>query len=371
MTMHRRLLFVIKHMALEGGGAERVLAAVASELAGRGHDVTVASFEQPGSEDFYPMAPEVRRVQLGLLEHEGGQSPRVFASAAWRLRNLLGEQRPEVAIGFMYSAYVPLGLAALGRVPVIASEHTVSSYYGGMGLRRLVLPLGIALGDAATIPSESAKQTFSRHLARRMTVVPNPVGFVPVPRAAPSNRRKRVLTVGRLRPEKKHDLLLSAFARLARRFPDWEVALVGDGEERPKLEARARKLGIEDRVVFVGAVSDVAREYASADLFVLPSTAESFALVVAEALRSELPVIGYEDCPPLKDFVRHGENGLIISAAKRKQSLANAMAQLMADEGLRLRMGARGPAAVSNYALPEIVDRWEELIEAVARGKAL
>lgn len=361
----RRLLFVIKDLALGGGGAERVLSGVASELAERGHEVTVASFHSSSANDFYATSPRVTRLRLGLFQGEHTMSLVLLLRAIRRLRKLLDELNPELAIGFMYSAYVPLGIAAIGRVPIISSEHSVNGFYESQGLRRFALPIGLRLAEASTAPSRSAQQTFSPSLAARMTVIPNPVDFVPLPRQIMPNARKRVLAVGRLRPEKRHDLLITAFAMIAKRFPGWELVLVGDGEERGNLEALAAAMGIADQVVFVGPVARVEEQYAAAELFVLPSSIESFALVVAEALRAGLPVIGMDDCPPLVDFVTDGQNGLVVSATNPAENLAGALERLMTDEALRARLGARGPEAVAGFTLPEVAARWEALIEKV------
>lgn len=367
----RRILFVIKNLSLRGGGAERVLAQLTSALAERGHDIAVASFQQIDAPDFYQGSDQVRRINLGLVNREGALSPTQFLSASIGLRRLLAAERPDIAIGFMYSAYVPLGLAAWRTgVPVIASEHAGYPYYDGQGLRRYFLPLGIKLGTVATIPSRAARDSFPPDLARHMRVLANPVDLAPLERCHQPGRPKRILSVGRLRPEKNHAILIEAFHRVAANYPDWELALVGDGEMHASLEQLSTRLGLKQRVRFVGSVEDVAACYATADVFVLPSLTESFAIAAAEAMLARLPVIAMSECAAVGELVSHEVNGLLVLPGDHVTQLAGSLERLMKDEPLRRRLGEAGPAALQPFSLSNIVERWEELIEDVLRNKS-
>ncbi|RDI71079.1 glycosyltransferase family 4 protein [Halopelagius longus] len=103
------------------------------------------------------------------------------------------------------------------------------------------------------------------------------------------------LTVRRLSPRMGHELLLDAFADHASDYPDDRLYVAGDGPLREELEARADRLGVDDRVTFLGYVpdADLPSAYASADAFVLPTTRlEGFGLATLEALSSGTPVVG-------------------------------------------------------------------------------
>lgn len=108
--------------------------------------------------------------------------------------------------------------------------------------------------------------------------------------AAPGGR---ILTVGSLKAQKNHPLLLRAFARLAR--PDARLMILGGGDDAP-LRRLAAELGIADRVVLAGFHLDPTPFYQTADLFVLSSDHEGFGNVIVEALAQGLPVVS-TDCP--------------------------------------------------------------------------
>jgi len=152
------------------------------------------------------------------------------------------------------------------------------------------------------------------------------------------------LTVARLSPEKGVDCLLQALACLNTR-KDWHWVIVGDGWMRPALEKMRDKLGLAERVDFVGSV-DAREYYAESDLFVLPSSYEGFGLVLLEAMVNYLPCIGFDSTPPRvitasREIIEHQETGLLANVYS-PEALAACITKLLDDKSLRLEMGKRG-----------------------------
>ena len=362
------LLFVTKHLSGKGGGAERVLTLVASELADRGHEVEIATFDPPGATDFYSIDSRVRRKRLGVGDVLAQSGLFDVFRQMRALRALLRARKPDVAIGFMHSSFVPLGLAAMGTgVPVIASEHTAFDHYRSFGLQGALVRATAPLFASFTATSERVRSGFPAKIGRRMAVIPNPVVFAELAHGRSLSPGKVLLSVGVLREEKGHRTLIAAFGKLAKRFPDWTLRIVGDGPQRDELERQVRTVGLDDRVVFTGAVTDVAPEYASADLFVVPSSYESFGLSTAEALAAGVPAVGFADCPGTNEVIEHQVNGVLVSGEDRAETLSGGLAELMGDDEKRVRLGESGPASVKRYSLDVVTDLWVELISRVAR----
>lgn len=149
-----------------------------------------------------------------------------------------------------------------------------------------------------------------------------------------------IIVVARHVPQKGLDMMLAAAAEVAASQPEARFLLVGDGPLRSGLEEQARNLGIEDRVIFLGARSDVATLLQIADIFALSSVAEGLPIAILEAMAAGKPVVstGVDGVP---EAVLDGVTGFVIRS-RNPSEMATAFKQLIADPALRRRMGSAG-----------------------------
>ena len=366
-----KLLFCIKRLHAVAGGAERVFCTLCSALAARGHAVTVLSFDAADQAPFYALDARVRRISLAI----GDSSQSAGATETLRrmvaLRALVRTERPDVAVGFMHSMFVPLALALAGTaVPAVGSEHIVPEHYHSRPLQYLLLIATTPLLRAMTVLSETIRMRYPALVRRRMQVVPNPVHVAAstVPVSAEHGAPQVLLCVGRLDAQKDHATLLLAFAQLAPAFPSWQLRLVGDGPLRADLSRQVAALGLQSRVEMPGVTRQIDAEYQRATVFVLSSRYESFGLATAEAMSHGLPVVGFADCPGTNELIASGRTGLLVAPGDdRCSALAAALRSLLADPGLRQRLGAAGRQAIDDrFSNARVCDAWEQLLRKVA-----
>lgn len=365
-----KLLFVIKTLAAQPGGAERVIAQISSGLAQRGHEVTLVTFDGPARPDLFDIDSRVRRIWLSSCPTDTSMRLPDAIRTIRNLRSLARNADAEVAIGFMHSAYVLLALAFAGsRVPVVGSEHTSIAHFQSRPMQQLLVRVTAPLMSRMTVPAETVKAAFPTAIARRMAVLFNPVvGATKGDR--PDRRAKRLLTIGRLSQEKRHSVLLQAFAKVAGIYSDWDLRIVGDGDLRDQLHDEARRLGLASRVQFLGILRDVGPELVGADLYVAPSAYESFGVAMAEALASGVPAVGFSDCPGINELIRDSVNGVLVDPGEdRVETLANALSELMSSDVERERLARAAPSSVQDYTLDGAVDRWESLLAGIAAGR--
>jgi glycosyltransferase involved in cell wall biosynthesis len=180
-----------------------------------------------------------------------------------------------------------------------------------------------------------------------------------------TNEDVRVLSVGRLAPEKGHDTLIRAVA--AAGDPRLTLAIAGEGSERATLERLARELGV--RLVLLGdlGADRLAEAYAAADVFALLSTHEPWGVVVNEAAASGLPLVLSDRVGAAHDLLRDGENGFVVPAGDVRAA-ANAIRLLAGDPGLRERAGARSRELVAAWGYEPSVEGFvAAVLEATAR----
>ena len=157
-----------------------------------------------------------------------------------------------------------------------------------------------------------------------------------------SENKLKLIAVGRLVPLKNFDLLIRAIAEVINQGQNNLLLLIaGEGEERMRLEALSRDLGIESYVKLLGLRHDIMGLMKASDLFVLPSSYEGLSLAMIEAMACGLPIIA-SDVRGLKDYITNEQNGLLFPAGDHK-ALAERILKLANDRKLRgkLSQGAR------------------------------
>jgi phosphatidyl-myo-inositol dimannoside synthase len=179
-----------------------------------------------------------------------------------------------------------------------------------------------------------------------------------------------LLTVARLEPHKGVDMVLRALPDIIARAPDVRYAVAGKGPEREKLKKLAHKIGVADRVRFLGEVSerDLPALYNLASVYVGPSRraerlgVEGFGISLVEASACGLPVVAGQS-GGIPDAVRDGETGFLIPP-EDPAAIAEAVGRLLADTALAASVGAAGRRAVENYYNWDRVVRDLRAIEA-------
>jgi len=131
--------------------------------------------------------------------------------------------------------------------------------------------------------------------------------------------------------------MIRAFARVAATRPDARLQLVGDGPDRPALEALAASLGVASRVEFLGFRNDVAELLAAADVFLMSSHYEGVSIAILEAMRAGLPVVGTQ-VGGIPETVLQGESGLLVPDGD-EAAFADAMLTLLQDASRRATLG--------------------------------
>jgi glycosyltransferase involved in cell wall biosynthesis len=210
----------------------------------------------------------------------------------------------------------------------------------------------------------------------RLSVVYNPMqvrriqalSHGPLPGcAAVMQRRPTVLAAGRLTAQKGFDLLIRAHARLRGRGLTHALLIVGEGEERPRLEALARELGVEDSVHLPGHLPHPYVLMRHAAVFALSSRWEGLGGVIVEALACGAPVVAF-DCPSGPAEILAGGQGGLLVPPEDVASLAGALERVLTDPALADRLREAGGRRARDFA-PEVgVPQWEAVLEQVAAG---
>lgn len=265
---------------------------------------------------------------------------------ATRLHNQLG----------MASASVSMYASILAKLPFSFTLHGPDDFFNEPARQ---IATKVALADFVVCISEFCRnqaRQFCRHEDwSRLHIVRCGIDPALYGMARRTPPLRRILFVGRLVPVKGVSVLLGAFGRIASKFPEAVMTIVGDGPERAKLEAAAARLELGNRIAFTGALSQrkVAARMAESDLFVLPSFAEGLPVVLMEAMASGLPVIA-TNVAGTPELVEDNITGRLVEAGDEEQ-LARTMDDYLTDPRPAVEMAGRGRSrALQSH------DMWKE-----------
>jgi glycosyltransferase involved in cell wall biosynthesis len=229
--------------------------------------------------------------------------------------------------------------------------------------------------------SESARALYLHRVGgdpARARVIYN--GVDPARFAAPVDRAKvrrsfglseedrAIVSLGRLRRQKGHDVALRAMTEIAAAEPRARMLVVGDGPERARLEKLHARLGLAGRAIMTGQREDVPGILAAADCLVAPSRYEGFGLAVAEAMAAGAPVVASR-VDSIPEIVEDGVSGLLVRPGDARD-LARGVVRVLGDAELARSLGERGRARVAErFTLDRMLRAYEELYENVLRAK--
>ena len=355
------------------GGAERVMAYLASAFCERGIGVDLVLLQSEGSY-LRELPPGVRVVDLKASRMLSGLIPLV---------RYMRRERPRMMLAAMNHANVTALLAALlscTRLPVVVSEHNTATIDLGKnpGIKTTVLRMlmGWLYPRAYKIVAVSKGVADDLGILlnmniNRINVIHNPIvreelfqlSNLPVSHPWFVNKSiPVVLAVGRLTAQKDYEMLLQAFS-IARRKRKLRLMILGEGELRSSLEALIEQLGLVEDVALPGFTENPFAYMRQADIFVLSSRWEGLPTVLVEAMACSVPVIS-TDCPSgPAEILENGKWGRLVPVSD-----ANALAQAMLDV---LDNSAPSPThRAMDFSVDKSVDAYLSLLFADAEAKS-
>lgn len=342
------------------GGAEKQNVMLANAMAERGHDVTVISI--CADNNCYTMD---ERVKYEFLPDRKTGLLRVL-SRYQDIKKRLDDLQPDVTVNFWFqSAYLTALMRKSITGKVVYSERGDpgdKEYSGALGIiRALTLPRI----DGFVFQSKGAQKYFKHSVQAKSTVIPNPVFVNADDYPEVKERRKVIVSVGRLHPQKNHKLLIDAFSLIADRIPDYSLEIYGEGDLREELQKQIDYLNLTKRVFLKGTSKEIHRMIYDAALFVLSSDYEGLPNTLLEAMALGIPSIS-TDCKPggAREIIDDNINGIIVPV-EDKYKLASEIVKILNDSNMQAVFSEKAKESVYRYLPVKIYDSWQRFFESI------
>lgn len=356
---------------LTGGGAERVASNLADGLVSLGYQVILYCTQTkdityaPSSKvdlNFYPSSKSIKGLNI--------------IKRIWDMRKIIRKHNPDIVIGIQSTNAFYSKIAQLisgHRIPVVYSEHNSLE-------RPLCAKLSFMenfykfrfskLCDAFTVLTDADRLYGEKRGLKNIVVMPNPLQLTPINEIP--LKENVVLAVGRLNVWhcKGFDVLVQAWEQIANKHTDWELQIVGAGnnESKEKIISYISDSTIRQKVKFINYTQNIETVYRQASIFVLSSRYEGFGLVLTEAMSQRCACVATNYNGRQGEIITDGVDGLLC-ATENVDDLAKKLELLIEDDELRKSIQHQSTCNLERYHPLTYAQKWDSLIKRLGNDR--
>lgn len=347
---------------LNNGGAERVACNLANYLTGKCHTVEILTVSEV--EQSYYLQPEVKVTNLlGIKDRKNLIYDNILRF--WRYGKFLLTHKTDAYVVFLPATInLALSTKCLTKAVMIAAERANPVDYSAKTQNKL--KKNARKADGWVFQTEEQKEWYNGLLGEtKPIVVPNAINPDFIKPRYVGERKKLIVSSGRLNKQKNHTLLINAFAKIAEKYPDYNLCIYGEGAKRDELYELVDKLGLTERVSLPGYATNISERLQEASMFVLSSDFEGMPNALMEAMALGLPCVS-TDCGGggARFLIENGKNGLLVPQ-KDVDAMAAAMDRILFDHAFAEKLGVEARKICDTLAPEKIYGEWEKYIESV------
>ena len=350
-----KILFTIG--SLSGGGAERVVSRLASCMACRGDDVEIVLISKDTVD--YPLDKSVAvkfispKIQIRGMRY-------IFRCREYRKE--VERFNPDVIISFTTAVnlFVLDAMRGTDFKIILSERNDPHNDPKDIKLRNKRDKVYLK-ASGFVFQTDDAKAYFSDVIQKRSTVILNPVE-IPSKYLEKKSKAKKLVTVGRLEPQKNQAMLIKAFADIHKRFPEYKLEIYGEGSLKSELEELIKEEKLEDAVFLMGYTTNVFEAISTANIFVLSSDYEGMSNALIEAMAIGLPVVSTDH--PIggaRMAINNRING-ILTPVGDCDAIVHAVCEILEDEQLADTLSHNAVNIRERLNIEKITDEWMEFI---------
>ena len=344
------------------GGTERVAVQLANALReDPAYEICFISLTEQQKTPFYPLYSEISRYHLGEKWINPGPG---YLPLIGKLRKLLKNLQIDIIIDIDIVLDVLAIPAARGmKTRVVSWEHFTADFELSVLYRKMILRYSVKRSDYVVVLTDGDLKEYQERLGRKHKIcrIYNPVAYQ-LEKETESEKKKIILTVGRLAPEKGMEYIKKVSIQILERYPEWQWILLGDGIERKNLEQFIIENNLQNRLILKGNVENVDEYLQQASMLVVTSYYEGLGLSMLEARAMKVPCVSFDVKMGPRELIHHGIDGYLVQPFDCNEMIEK-IEILINNPELRSQFAEKAYLHMDEFGLEKITKQWKEILE--------
>lgn len=356
-----RILF--NTSSLGAGGAERVISNLANHFI-KANDVIILVNNK--SNIAYKLEKKIKIIDLDEKKIKNNLIRNLMRII--KSKKIIESENPDIIISFLpIPSYRILLLKKLKIIkkPVIISVRNDPKNECNNVISKYLMKTLYPVSDGCVFQTEEQKNYFGDDLKNKSTIIYNPIRDEFTKPNLNVKREQIIINVGRLVEQKNQKLLISAFANIVHKYPNYKLKIFGDGPLESELQSYINDLNLNDKVSLCGTTKNIMKELLKAEIFVLSSDYEGMPNALIEAMACGLSCIS-TDCPcgGPRALIINNKNGILIETNNELQ-LTEKIEYILINKKNAIEMGNEARKVVDKLLLDNISKEWMEYINKI------
>lgn len=349
------------------GGIGRVISVLSDKLADD-TDVFLLSFFNEKASSYYAVNPKCKQATLYPAPISMTKAI-LIKNAVKKLSDYIKENKIDIVIA-CGALFYPMAVMAAHKTQIksICWEHTNPNNKSDYNFQDIARRFGAKRSDANVVLTKSALQVYQTRFPKANNYqIYNPIDPDLLKHEYDYDiASKRIVSVGRLRPQKNFSRLLDIASSVMKDYPEWEWDIFGEGPLREELETKRDALGLERQVHFCGQVSDLYERYHNYSFMVMTSDYEGFPMTLLEGAANKLPLVAFDVPTGPSEIIENGKNGFLCENGDI-DGISDKISILINDNNTRKKMAFYSKETANRFQISAIEKAWHSLLKELIR----
>ena len=360
----KKICFLSGDMS-RSGGTERVLAIIANELCKKEDlfEIHILSTVNENMTSFFPLDKRIK--QSRILNDKALNFKKQYFKVVKGIRNYIKKNNIDVFIDVeVISSIFSIPATRFTKTKHIAWEHFNFYENNGSSLRALARKIDGRFSDYIITLTEEDKNNYLNNLK-----IKGKIDYIynPMENEKSGNcniNSKQIVSVGRLTYQKGFDILIDVANDVLKKNPDYKWLILGDGEDKEKLENKIKEYNLEERLILKGKVSNVEDYYKNSALYVMTSRFEGLPMTLLEAKNFKLPIVSFDCQTGPSEIIRNNINGYLVKANDTK-GMTNKVNSLLKDNEKLKEFSDKAEIDIDKFNLVSITNKWTNILSTI------